>query len=77
MSIPEAVLEKLNALPPEKQAKVLEYVDSLAQQAAAPAKTGDPYEWLKVARSLNLEGPPDWSRRFEDYLNGEAHDPRS
>ncbi|HXQ33906.1 MAG TPA: hypothetical protein VN843_07840 [Anaerolineales bacterium] len=24
--------------------------------------------FLKVARSLNLEGPPDWSSRLDDYL---------
>ena len=24
--------------------------------------------FLKTARSLNLEGPSDWSARFEDYL---------
>ena len=24
--------------------------------------------FLKVARSLNLDGPPDWSSRLDDYL---------
>jgi hypothetical protein len=24
--------------------------------------------FLDTARSLNLEGPPDWSERFEEYL---------
>ncbi|MFQ5709693.1 MAG: antitoxin family protein [bacterium] len=24
--------------------------------------------FLRTALSLNLEGPPDWSARFEDYL---------
>ena len=27
--------------------------------------------FLKVARSLNLEGPPDWSSRLDDYLYGD------
>lgn len=26
--------------------------------------------FLKVARSLNLDGPPDWSSRLDDYLYG-------
>jgi hypothetical protein len=26
--------------------------------------------FLATARSLNLEGPPDWSDRFEEYLGG-------
>jgi len=24
--------------------------------------------FLRVARSLNLEGPPDWSSRLDEYL---------
>ncbi len=27
--------------------------------------------FLQVARSLNLQGPPDWSSRLEEYLYGE------
>jgi len=30
--------------------------------------------FLRTARSLNLEGPPDWSARFEDYLYGREED---
>jgi len=26
--------------------------------------------FLRTARSLNLEGPADWSARLEDYLYG-------
>jgi hypothetical protein len=26
------------------------------------------YSFLHTARSLTLEGPPDWSERIEDYL---------
>jgi len=28
------------------------------------------HSFLQTARSLNLEGPYDWSARFEDYLYG-------
>jgi predicted DNA-binding antitoxin AbrB/MazE fold protein len=27
--------------------------------------------FLQTARSLNLEGPPDWSEKIEDYLYGD------
>jgi len=30
--------------------------------------------FLQTARSLNLEGPPDWSARFEDYLYKREND---
>jgi hypothetical protein len=31
-----------------------------------------PASFLRTARALNLDGPPDWSARLEDYLYGEA-----
>jgi hypothetical protein len=72
MSVTEAVMEKLSALPPKKQKQVLDYVETLA---APPQKVknaeADPYEWLKIAASMNLEGPPDSSARFEDYYNAD------
>lgn len=33
--------------------------------------TGEPYSFLKLARSLNLEGPEDWSENLDDYLYGD------
>lgn len=30
-----------------------------------------PTSFLRTARSLNLEGPPDWATNLEDYLDGE------
>jgi hypothetical protein len=36
---------------------------------------GDDYSFLRVAQSLNLEGPPDWSERFDEYLYGQEEDP--
>jgi len=74
MSVAEAVMEKLSALPPKKQEQVLHYVESLNQPAKtkSEASQADPYAWLKFAASMNLDGPPDWSEKFEDYLNGNA-----
>ena len=31
----------------------------------------EPESFLQVARSLNLEGPRDWSSRLDEYLYGE------
>ena len=36
----------------------------------AIAPTEQPESFLRVARSLNLDGPPDWSSRLDDYLYG-------
>lgn len=36
-----------------------------------PATTSEKTSsFLEVAQSLNLEGPPDWSSRLDDYLYG-------
>ena len=36
--------------------------------------TGDLHEvsFFEIARSLNLQGPSDWSSRVDDYLYGDA-----
>lgn len=31
-----------------------------------------PKSFLRVARSLKLQGPKDWSSRIDDYLYGEG-----
>ena len=67
-------MEKLSALPPKKQEQVLHYVESLepkAPKANARVDEADPHPWIKVALSMNLGGPPDWSEKFEDYLNAD------
>jgi predicted DNA-binding antitoxin AbrB/MazE fold protein len=40
---------------------VVETAPSIAEQETS---------FLRIARSLNLEGPADWSANFEDYLYG-------
>ena len=37
---------------------------------------GEPYSFFRVALSMNLDGPPDWSTRLDDYLYGEPCDAR-
>jgi hypothetical protein len=41
---------------------------------AAPV-LGEPYSFLKLAMSLNLEGPEDWSENLEGYLYGDKNLP--
>jgi len=36
---------------------------------------GEPYAFLKLAQSLNLEGPEDWSENLDDYLYGDKKFP--
>jgi len=33
-----------------------------------------PLSFLRTARKLHLEGPPDWSARIEEYLYGNRTD---
>jgi predicted DNA-binding antitoxin AbrB/MazE fold protein len=45
---------------------VVEIPDAEAEKAVS---------FLDTARSLNLEGPPDWSERFEEYLYDRDRNP--
>lgn len=36
----------------------------------SPISEREPESFLQVARSLNLEGPSDWSSRLDEYLYG-------
>ena len=71
MSTTEAILEKLSALPPEKQERVLQFVETLAAPAKPVAENAEPHAWLKIAMSMKLEGPPDLSEHLDDYLYGD------
>ena len=35
---------------------------------------GDSVSFLEIAMSLNLQGPPDWSERLDEYLYGGGDD---
>ena len=52
------------ALQPDTQVQLIVTVKSADQ--------GHPSSFLRVARSLKLSGPADWSVRLDDYLYGEA-----
>jgi hypothetical protein len=69
MSVAEAVMEKLNGLPHNKQEQVLHYVETLAVALEKnKASQADPYEWLNIAANMNLTGPRDMSEHLDDYL---------
>ena len=47
-----------------------ETVEVIVLAEAPKQSDGDPYAWLTIAQEMKLEGPPDWSEKFEDYLEG-------
>lgn len=65
------VLHPDEPLPFEANTRVRLIVETM------PAKTGEPLSFLKVAMSMNLEGPPDWSRNLDHYLYGDDDAPTS
>lgn len=50
-------------------------VHLLLEPAPADSKPGDVHSFLSTAQSLDLEGPPDWSSRLEEYLYGQDEEP--
>ena len=70
MSTTEAIWETVNALPPEKREKLLDYAKSLAESSPV-AKSGTPCSALRSFANLNIDGPADASSRFHEYLYGE------
>ena len=45
-------------------------VDVIVLVPGASSAAGEPYEFLSVLENAGLEGPRDWSEKFEDYLHG-------
>lgn len=37
-------------------------------------KSENPKSFLETARSLKLQGSPDWSEKIDDYLYGESEE---
>ncbi|HSR67714.1 MAG TPA: hypothetical protein VLU25_07220 [Acidobacteriota bacterium] len=77
------VVEKLERLRRENPGAVrdieaileaLEELDFDTLAALKEQKEGKAEEWgsfFRTARSMKLEGPADWSERFEEYLYGD------
>ena len=54
------------SIPPNTRVRLL--LEPAEPESASAASLS----FLGVARSLGLEGPPDWSARLNDYLYGDA-----
>jgi hypothetical protein len=37
---------------------------------SADSSDGPPYSFIEAALAMDLQGPPDWSERVDDYLYG-------
>ncbi len=61
------VLRPAEPIPLEPNTRVRITVEPISPEAAEPAS------FLETARSLNLQGPPDWSANLDKYLYGEAY----
>jgi hypothetical protein len=69
-NIEEKVIETLRVLPEDQQAEVLKFAEDLAglETKADNGHSAEPKSFLRVARTLRLQGPADWSSRLDDYL---------
>jgi len=64
-----AVLRPDSPLPLDANTRVRLTVETLQEAADAPAS------FLATARSLKLEGPPDWSANLDHYIYGGENEP--
>ncbi len=56
----------------EPDTRVRVTIEAAPGNADARAGDSDPYRWLHILETANLDGPPDWSERFHHYLYGEG-----
>jgi hypothetical protein len=45
-------------------------VDVIVIVPGSSTSKGEPYAFLTTLEGAALEGPPDWSENFEDYIHG-------
>jgi len=55
---------------PEKPVKLKPNTHVRITIETSPPGIGKTSSFLKTARGLNLEGPPDWSENLDKYLYG-------
>jgi hypothetical protein len=69
-NIEKKIIEKLRVRPDHQQAEVLKFVEDLAGLETNPdnGHRAEGESFLQVARSLRLQGPADWSSRFDESL---------
>ena len=62
--------EKVDLEPNTKVTVTIEEPKKLKLVVKPKKGKGEPYAFLKYARSLNLDGPSDFSKNLDDYLYG-------
>ncbi|MDX6382769.1 MAG: hypothetical protein QOK48_342 [Blastocatellia bacterium] len=69
-NIEKKIIEKLRVLPDDQQVEVLKFAEELAgrETNADNGHRAEGESFLEVARSLRLQGPADWSSRFDESL---------
>ena len=64
----------------EELAEIEAAVRDWEENGGNATESGDsgsaPYSFFHIARNMNLDGPPDWSARLDEYLYGEPCDAR-
>lgn len=64
MSIREEILLKVQTLPDTSLAAVLDFVEKVEERSKSPSLMQQP-------REIIIDGPRDFSRNIDMYLNGE------
>jgi len=64
MSIRDQIVSKVRELPESALPEVYEFVEKMYAQQEKPGL-------LKRLQRIKIEGPPDFSRNIDLYLNGE------
>ena len=64
MSIREQIVSKVQKLPESALPDVYEFVEKICEEQEKPGL-------LRRLQRIKIEGPPDFSRNIDLYLNGE------
>lgn len=64
MTLREEIVEKVNKMPESSLPEVLQKIEELESKAAKPSL-------MEQLRKIKIQGPPDFSRNIDLYLNGE------
>lgn len=64
MTLREEIVEKVNKIPENSLPELLEKIEEIESKAAKPSL-------MEQLRKIKIQGPPDFSRNIDLYLNGE------
>ena len=66
------VLRPEDPIPMEPNTRVRVTIEAEPEQPLECMEECEPYSFLRILESANLDGPPDWSERLHYYLYGEG-----